>query len=183
MKGTQYHGKCRGKARDPPPSHSSSPLEPLVAQALEDGKSDNLNDSQGLVVQGIGLQDTMGWNQSPCQKILDFHLLARLSALTGVLQARGRTSCAYLSTSQPELGESDEVSEEDTSNGSHGPAAIGQLSLSEPLEGLGVGSQREGIKPAVTTGAGGKAWTSRSTWFIGGDLKRTRSLVDELLQL
>ena len=57
----------------------------------------------------------------------------------------------YLSTSQPELGEADEVGEEDACNSCHGPAAVGQLSLSEPLEGLGVGAQGQGVESSVTT--------------------------------
>ncbi len=57
---------------------------------------------------------------------------------------------AHLSASQPELGQANQVSEQDASDGSHSPAAVGQLSLTEPLQGLGVGAQAQGVEAAAS---------------------------------
>jgi len=46
----------------------------------------------------------------------------------------------HLGAGQPELGEAHQVGEEDAGDGRHGPAAVGQLGLDEPLEVLGVGA-------------------------------------------
>ena len=56
---------------------------------------------------------------------------------------------AHLLARQPELGEADKVGEQDAGNGSHGPAAVGQLSLAEPLQLGGVGAQAQGVEAIV----------------------------------
>mmetsp|Transcript_34499 Transcript_34499/g.87173 ORF Transcript_34499/g.87173 Transcript_34499/m.87173 type:complete len:273 (+) Transcript_34499:1880-2698(+) len=69
-----------------------------------------------------------------------------------------------LGTSLPPLGQTHQVSEQDADHGSHGPAAVGQLSLTEPLQGLLVGAQAQGVEAVVTGHAavqvsgGGRSW-------------------------
>ena len=58
---------------------------------------------------------------------------------------------AYLRTRQPELGEANSISEQDASNGSHGPASVGLLALSQPSQRLGVLAQSQGVEPAAAT--------------------------------
>lgn len=62
----------------------------------------------------------------------------------------------HLRASLPELGQAHGVGEEDARHGGHGPAAVGELSLAVPLQGLGVGAQAQGVK-AVVAGCKGRS--------------------------
>lgn len=57
---------------------------------------------------------------------------------------------AHLSTRQPELGLADQVGEQDAGDGSHGPAAVDDLGISEVLQGVRVGAQAQRVEAVVT---------------------------------
>ncbi len=58
---------------------------------------------------------------------------------------RSSPSGPHLSASLEPLGGTDQVGEQDAGDGSHGPAAVGQLGLTEPLQGLLVRAQAQGV--------------------------------------
>lgn len=69
-----------------------------------------------------------------------------------------RCAGTHLSTRQPELGLADQVGEQDAGDGSHGPATVDDLGISEVLQGVGVGAQAQGVEAIVTAVS---AWQPR----------------------